>query len=384
MLAAVGEVDATTVRFDLTQPYAAFPNLLTLGILPADATQGPVAQSAMNTHPVGTGPYLLGEWRPGNRMVLRANGSYFGGAPRIHQVTIVFVPDDEARATQLREGKLDGAPLPPSLAKTFARTAGLTVLSQRSADLHAVSLPAKNAVVGDPAVRIALNLGVNRKSIVDGPLAGTGTALTTPLPAVLPEFAESTATFTYDKARAAVTLEQAGWVPGPDGVRAKSGVAARFPLLYAERDLLSKELATAVAADAKLIGIEITPQPVDRTALTVRASAEAELVGGGDAFDPDLGLYPLLHSGNQQAYADQTVDAALDAGRRQTEPAQRAATYRALQRAYVTNPSLVVLAAADHQYIQRDNWTGYTKITDTSTQDTTWGPWWNLQAWTPK
>jgi peptide/nickel transport system substrate-binding protein len=34
--------------------------------------------------------------------------------------------------------------------------------------------------------------------------------------------------------------------------------------------------------------------------------------------------------------------------------------------------------------VMRDNWTGYTQVTDAASQGVTWGPWWNLAAWTPR
>jgi peptide/nickel transport system substrate-binding protein len=32
----------------------------------------------------------------------------------------------------------------------------------------------------------------------------------------------------------------------------------------------------------------------------------------------------------------------------------------------------------------RDNWTGYQQVVDGPTQDVTWGPWWNLELWSPR
>ena len=53
-------------------------------------------------------------------------------------------------------------------------------------------------------------------------------------------------------------LEEAGWKPGPDGIRVKDGTPARFTLMYPAGDSLRKELALAVASDAKRIGIDVT------------------------------------------------------------------------------------------------------------------------------
>ena len=99
-------------------------------------------------------------------MVLAANPSYWDGPPAIKKVTVEFIPDDETRAERLREGKLDGAALPPALAATFEDTDGMRVVAHSAADVRAVVLPAGNPVTGDPDLRLALNYAVNREAMV--------------------------------------------------------------------------------------------------------------------------------------------------------------------------------------------------------------------------
>lgn len=378
MLTGVQEVDSTTVRFDLSRPYAPFPNLLVLGILPSEAlaTPGPVTQG---TAPPGTGPYKLTQWLPGQRMVLTANKSYFDGPPAITTVTVQFIADDNARAEQMKAGKLDGAALPPSLAKTLDGAGGLQVVAQTAADVHAVLLPAGNPVTADPALRLALNYVVNRKAILDSVLGGKGTELSTPMPDTLPEFVEPSAHFDYDPTKALDALAEGGWLPGQDGMRAKSGAAAKFTLVYRSGDALAKDLAVAFATSAKGIGVQVNTEAADASKLTARAATDAVLLDYGDPFDPDLSLYTLLH-GTSSA----TIDAALDAGRTSTDPTQRAAAYRKLQRAYLSAPTMVVLTAPNHTYVMRQSWNGYQPVVDADTADLTWGAWWNLQKWTPK
>jgi peptide/nickel transport system substrate-binding protein len=378
MLTGVQEVDATTVRFDLSRPYAPFPNLLVLGILPSEAlaTPAPVTEG---TAPVGTGPYKLTQWLPGQRMVLEANKSYFDGPPAITKVTVQFIADDNARAEQMKAGKLDGAALPPPLAKTLDGTNGLRVVAHSAADVHAVLLPAGNPVTADPALRLALNHAINRKAILDGTLGGKGTEISTPMPDTLPEFVEPSAHYDYDPTKALDALSEGGWLPGQDGTRAKAGTVAAFTLVYRSGDALAKDLAVTFATAARGVGVQVTTEAADAGKLTARAATDAVLLDFGDPFDPDLSLFSLLH-GTSSA----TIDAALDAGRTSTDPAQRATAYRKLQRAYLSAPTMVVLAAPNHTYVMRQSWNGYQPVVDADTADVTWGAWWNLQKWTPR
>jgi peptide/nickel transport system substrate-binding protein len=393
-LTAVEQVGATTVRFVLDRPQPAFPQLLVLGVLPSEAIVpgAPLASAAVNTAPVGTGPYRLAEWRKGDRLVLEANPEHSGAAPRITRVTVVFVPDDNARAQRMQAGEFDGAALPPRLASSFADVGGMRLVAHRAADARVVALPSGGPVTGDAAVRAALNVTVDRDNVVKALLAGRGTASGVPLPPVLPEFAEPGAGFSRDTEEAKRLLDEGGWAPGPDGIRVRDGVPARFTLMYQLGDAVDVDLATAFATDARAVGVDVQLAGLSAEAVVPRLRQDAVLHHVGNPFDPDLATFRTLRStssptgfDNPGAYADPTVDAALDAGRTLLDPGQRAVAYRRLQRAWTDAPGSVYLAWVDHTYVLRDNWTGYTDVVDgDSTSALTWGPWWNLETWTPK
>jgi peptide/nickel transport system substrate-binding protein len=386
MLTGVDEVDAHTVRFDLAYPYAPFPDKLVLGILPTSALSSPepVGKLPVDTHPVGTGPYTLVSWTKGSELVLAANPLYpqaLGGPPRVKKVTVRFVPADKDRVTALRAGKLDGAAVAPAQAATFGRARGFDVLTDHSADLRAIQLPENGPVTGDPAVRLALNEALDRQALTSA-VNGAGSPTSTPVPPVLPEFVEPTATFTQDQAKARTKLLAGGWIANTDGGRSKHGVPAAFTLDYPVGDTVDEALATAFVAAAKAIGIAVTPVRVPPAELTAKAATDATLTSTGNPFDPDLGLYPLLSTA--LAGDSSTATAALHTGHDTLDPGQRAVAYRLFQRAYVAAPTMVCLVFVDHTYVMRDNWSGYTPVTDSASQGVTWGPWWNLGQWTPR
>lgn len=391
-LAGVEQVDARTVRFDLAQPDAAFPHRLTLGIVPAEAvaTPAPVAESPLAARPVGTGPYTLAEWRRGESMRLAANPDHFEGAPAVTGITIVFATDDNTRAQRLRSGEFDGTVLPPALAQTFAGS-GYTVYDHPSADYRTVTLPTAHPVTGDPAVRMALNLAVDRQGMIDALFAGRGVPASNPVPPVLAEYSEPAAQFPFDRARAEEVLDAAGWVRGPDGTRARDGVPARFTLMYPAADSIRRDLAQGFTSDARAVGIDVALEGLGWEAIEPRMGADALVLGGGSPFDPDLVSYPLLHSSyggdgfnNPASYANPAVDAGLDAARRALDPAARVAATKQWQRDYAAAPGFVFLAFLDHSYLVRDRWDGYRQVVDPHTHGTTWGPWWNVEDWTPR
>ena len=386
MLSAVTQLDSKTVRFDLARPYSPFPQLLTLGIIPSQSltTPAPVTGGRRDAPPPGTGPYRLSSWTRGHQLVLTANPKYFGGKPSIAKVTMEFVGDDAGRLERVTDGTVDSTVLPCTEAAQFADSNTFDVMTQQhTGDLSTVLLPSKNDVTGDQTIRRALNLALDRATVVSGVLGGHGTPAYTPVADATAEFVEPSATFEHDPAQARKLLDEAGWRPGADGVRTRGGVRAAFTLRYASGDDVADKLVTKFVADAKQVGIAVTGNAIDPAALHDGAGPSLLRIGG--PFDPDLMLYQLLRSpGKPGGYTNAEVDTALETGRTATDPAQRSAAYRQLQRAYVSSPGMVVIASTDHCTVIRRSWNGYRPVADGSEADGTWGPWWNLAHWTPR
>ncbi|WP_422646935.1 ABC transporter substrate-binding protein [Actinoalloteichus caeruleus] len=385
---SVTELDDHTVQFDLRHPHASFPDLLVLGIVPSeDVAAGPLVDSPLNTQPVGTGPYRLVEWIQGERMVWEANEDYWDGAPEIDQVTVVFGLGFEERVRGMGDRELDGAVLHPWEARDLPEQTELEVVHHDSGEFRAVTLPSGHPVAGDPAIRLALNLAVDRAGMVADVLGGHGQPAHTPFPPTLPEFVDPEASFVLDAPQARRMLENEGWdLDDGEEVRTREGTPARFTLLHPVDDPLSAELAAAFAEGAASIGVEVGVEGLPWEDILPRAGRDAVVVSHGNPLDPDLQGYPSLHSSsvaeaNLGRYDNPQVDASLDAARLGLDQAERTAHYRAAQRAYVAEPGLVYLVFPRHSYLLGPGWAGYQRVTEPRGHGMTWGPWWNLEDW---
>lgn len=382
-LAAVEAVDEHTVRFTLDHPQASFPVATVLGIVPEG--------SDLDTpQVVGTGPYEVDSYRPGDRLVLTTHEDYWGQAPQVGRATFVFAEDDAARVARVASGEVDGAVLPgPSLAR-FEEDDDFEVVRRDTSDYRALIMPEAHPVAGDPAIRQALNIGLDRQSLVDGALAGSGRPAYGPIP---PEAAEYSSVVEVDTDASAAKdlLDEAGWRAGPDGVRVREGHRAEMALMYPAGDTLRQNIALDVQTQARVLGIEVVPDGLSWDAIEPRMSQDPLVYGSGNPYSADLSTYPLLHSSrafvgfdNPGGYRSPQMDAALELGREAPDEEQRVAAYADAQELLAQDLPWLFLAYVGHDYVIRaDAWQGYdVPLVEPHEHGLQGGPWWNLPAWT--
>ncbi|WP_061294135.1 ABC transporter substrate-binding protein [Herbidospora cretacea] len=388
---SVDAPDASTVVFHLKYPYAAILQRATLGIVPKKLLDGQSLESApFNTKPVGTGPYSFVSWTPGDKLVVKANPTYWGGAPAIKNLVVAYAGDDNVRATRMAAGEFDATVLPPKAAARFDGQQGLTVHKVDSADYRGVMFPFGQPVTGDLAIRKAVNLALDRQAMVDTILAGAGEPAYGPIaPGTTWYNAAIAGSPAPDQAQATKVLDEAGWKVGDDGVRVKDGTRASFTLMYPAGDALRKDLGLAVASDAKKVGIDIELAGLDWDAIEPRMSKDALVMGYGAPYDPDYTNYELFHSTlagqgffNPGFYKVPEVDALLDKGREEADPAVRKQTYDAFQQRISDDAAWAYLVYLKHVYVVRGQWTGIAPSVEPHEHETG-GLFRNIAEWKP-
>ena len=309
MLDFAEAIDNTTVVFHMVTPYSIWPYTMAIvGILPEHAYD----PATYGSHPIGSGRYTLVQWDRGQQVILEANPNYYGEAPKMRRVTILFMEEDAAFLA-VQAGQVDLAYT--SATYSDQSPAGYSLLSCESVDNRGINLPTEgNPVTSDLAVRRAINIGVERQEMIDHILNGHGT----PAYSVcdkLPWY-EPASQVDYDPEGAAALLDEAGWVLGEDGVRVKDGVRAELNILYATGDSVRQALAADLAGQLAELGFACTIEGVGWDTAYDRALTEP-LVWGWGAHTP-MELYNLYHTmpGTGTAlyspYANPTVDAYMD------------------------------------------------------------------------
>lgn len=325
MLDHAEAADDTTVIFHMTRPFSIWLyTMAEVGILPEHAYDS----ATYGTEPVGSGRYILKQWDKGQQVILEANPDYYGEAPKMKQVTILFMEEDAAFLAA-QSGQVDLAYT--SATYSEEEVDGYTLAAYESVDNRGLNLPAVsettdsegrtvgNDFTSDVLVRRAINIGVDRQEMIDHVLNGYGS----PAYSVcdqLPWYNEASEV-AYDPEGAAALLDEAGWVLGEDGVREKDGVQAKMNLLYSNGDSVRQALAADFADQMEELGIICTIEGVGWDTAYDRALSEPLLWGWG-AHTP-MELYNIYHTiegntvdGKDMAqyspYANETVDTYMD------------------------------------------------------------------------
>lgn len=173
--------DPQTIEFKLKQP---FPNLL---IALADAGFSVYPKAKVEADPdfyskvplVGSGQYVLTDWSPGaSEWTMTENPNFFGGPSMVKSVTFVAVPDQTSRVLQVTTGAIDYAyDLPASARQDFpdeVKTFAVPILGMYHVAFNLDK--AKGTPLGDPKVRQAISLAIDRKAIQDRAFFGISPA----------------------------------------------------------------------------------------------------------------------------------------------------------------------------------------------------------------
>jgi len=106
-IAQISAVDDLTVEIKTPKPYAVLPNdLAELLILDEEYTSA-TGDEQMDLKPMGTGPYMLGEWIKEEKLTLKAFDAYWAGAPVIKNVTFRPISNPATRTAALLTGEVD-------------------------------------------------------------------------------------------------------------------------------------------------------------------------------------------------------------------------------------------------------------------------------------
>jgi len=230
------------------------------GILPKAAFEKAGGKDEFFKQPVGTGPYVFQKWIKSDRVVLAKNPRWWGGTPKWDSVVIRSIPETTTRVAELLTGGVDIAVnVPPEDISRLSDNKGTRAITfdiARNLALHVRT--GKDRVTGDPRVREAIDLAIDRAAIVQQVLEGHGAPTRGFFPPAIPGFTpDLSRNIRFDPERGKALLREAGYSD-----RKRPAIKISTP---SGRYVKDREIVEAVAGYLEDIGFRVQIEVLDWT-----------------------------------------------------------------------------------------------------------------------
>jgi len=239
------------------------------------------AVETLKSEPIGTGPYKLGEWVRGDRIVLVKNGEYHvKGLPKIDRVTLRFIPDPNAALAALKAGDVDASMfgLGPEHIPDLQKDSRFQVIVGETTNDVIMSMNNAKKPFSDVRVRRAITHGINKPDVVKGAMFGLGRVLGTNVDPLNPYFVDMSGAMPYDPAKAKKLLAEAGY---PNGFETVLKVAPQYYYTVRTGEVLADQL--------QKIGVKIKIEQIEWGQWLSRVWKDADydltIIGHAEAWD---------------------------------------------------------------------------------------------------
>ena len=322
---SVSTPNAETVVIKTTKPWAPllsdmaiFPN----GVIPNN--YGGKTKAQFLQHPIGTGPFMLGQWTKGQQLKLVRNPYYWQkGKPYLDSVTFTAVPDDTTRINQLKGGTADIVEFPPfSAIQSLSTTPNVTVKQFPGDRVDTLLMNNSKPPLNDPHVRAAINLSIDRSAMVKALLFGNGKPANSYLPPQLAFYDANATGDKYDPAAAKAELAKSKY---PHGFN--------ITLQVVGGNTAQQQMAQIVQQELKPLGInvkiELQDQNAEATAVQSGNYTFAYQYYTSDVVDADE-LVPVLNLFGEH-YNDPQFNKLVDQAASTFDKATRVKLYNQIQ-----------------------------------------------------
>ncbi|HCI5781022.1 ABC transporter substrate-binding protein [Klebsiella pneumoniae] len=347
-------IDPLTLQVTTTQPGAT--TLAKIGgPVPSEAWYGKGYQRgnldylrSLHGKPLGNGPYVYDKYIPGQEIRFHANSHFYRGTPPtprfIYRVTN---PSTNFQLFQTGETDYDAFTSRPDDIEQLKMLGFANINLYGSSDYSQVEFNVHRPALQDKRVRQALIYGLDRQKLIDVVYQGYGKVAIEPIAPISWAFnAEGVNPYPYDPAQAKKLLDEAGWKPGADGIRAKDGQRLELTLLVSKK-VLNDALIPIAKENWRQIGVLLKPQVVDFNALMAQRKAgnyDLASFSTSTLNDPHDGVWDFYSSeAKESGYHNAEVDKLINAGNAVLDIEQRKPIYHQLYKVLADDPPVILL-----------------------------------------
>jgi peptide/nickel transport system substrate-binding protein len=357
VIAEVKEIDEYTVEFTLNEVFAPF--LTYMGLY----SQFIVSPAGVMEHgdefyknPVGTGPYMMEEWKSEELTSMVLFEDYWGEKPAIEKIIWKVVPDATTRMMELQTGEVQA--IKTILPEQYA-------LLDSDPDVNVVRVSGANIFYGsinhgvepldDLRVRQALMHAIDFDSLVDSVYEGLGTRAINPMPPTVFGFNDDIVPYAYDPDRARELLAEAGYPDGFD-LDIHSLSTAR---VYVGRPIDAAEI---IADNLRAVGINptvIVNEAATHFAIISSLDYQLAFEGWYDVAHPNNFLRALILEGTTNNYKPQELWDLANAANGTNDRDLQEQYYREMQEIIHNDVGIMPVAHNDYTVAVTDKVEGF-------------------------
>ena len=358
-------------RFSKPTPFQLIRNALPVvtSVIPKHLYEGTdIATNPANTKPVGTGPFVFAEYKPGEYYRLTRYDKYWAkNAPKLDEIIYRVLPDRAGAASALEAEEIQLAAfsaVPLSDLARIAKEPGLKVIADGYEALTyqlVVEINHRRKELADLKVRQAIAHAIDKKLVVDIVFLGYASISTGPVPKNAPQFFTSEVeTYPFDVNKANTLLDEAGYKRGADGTRFS------LKLLPAPYFNETKQFGAYLRQALADIGIKAEIVNNDSAAhqKAVYTDHAFDLAVAPPVFrgDPAISTTILVKSGtpagvgfsNQGGYENKELDALIDKAAETIDEKARTELYKQFQKKVTEELPLINVAEWGFITVARD------------------------------
>ncbi len=379
-------VDNDTITIKFTQSFAPSKTLLgTTPILPKHIWSKTEVKNWENetellNKPVGTGAFIVKDFKSGVGVYFERNEKYFKGVPKLKYIDMLVFNADTAPA-ELINKNIDIAEISNFNQDDIAqlKNAGIQITSYPTSNIQYMGMNNQNEILKIKEVRQAFAYAIDRQAIVDNLLEGHGLVINTPMVPTLWSYPDNLINYSKDLDKAKELLASAGLKDNDnDGFVEYNGKKVSFTLVVPLGNKTRELTGPIIKSELEQIGIEIILDQKEFPAVMEQVVEKREydmyLMANTLDLDPDpKPNWYSTASWNFVGYINPKTDELIDAGLKAATQDERKAIYNEFGKILNEDLPWLPLYAPDVMCAFQENITNY--------EPNTFAEFYNIENW---
>ena len=353
--------DAHTAVIRLAEPHPALLLAMSSALLPilpkhVFGDGQPILTHPRNANPVGSGPFKLVEFKPGEHLIMeRFDGYFLKDRPLLDRIVLRYFRDPASMLLALERGEIDAhtGMVDAREIERARKIPGIQVINAGApaiGPLNWLAMNLRHPQLSDKRVRQAIAYAIDKDFVLKTLLGGVHPRATGPISIDSPYYTADVEKYPVNLAKATQLLDAAGVKPNANGTRLALGLD--YLPGVSDGKIIAEYLKPALAK----IGIEVTVRASPDFPTWARRTSTFNYDLSVDAVwnwgDPVIGVHRTYLSSNiregvpwsnTQAYSNPKVDDLLAQAGRERDTAKRKQLYREFQRIVVDDCPVIFL-----------------------------------------